>query len=175
MRNRRYIPVLLLVLLTLSCCGRVKPQGAANKPETDSTALALMEMNFLMALDADQLLIDSVRASGLSYVLDQHNVWYCRLVSTEGQQVENGMHVEYSAVIRNLETGALLEEITEETQVGKRVVLRAIDVVLPQMRVGETFRLMAPFYNAYGRDGSDNVPPLTNVTILLTVNNITKI
>jgi len=85
------------------------------------------------------------------------------------------MRVEYSAVVRDLATGALLEDITEETEVGKRVALYAIDYALPLMRVGETFRLLAPYYNAYGRDGNDNVPPLTNVTILLTVNNITKI
>ena len=175
MTNKLYISLLLLALLGLSCCGRVKPQGAANRSETDSTALALMKLNFRMALDADQLLIDSVRASGQPYVLDHHNVWYCRLVPTEGKQVAEDMHVEYSAVVRDLETGALLEDITEETQVGKRVTLRAIDVVLPLMREGETFRLLVPFYNAYGRDGSETVPPLTNVTILLTVNNITKI
>ena len=175
MRNNLYIPLLLAVLLGLSCCRRVQPQAAANQPEPDSTALALMAMNFRMALDADQLLIDTVRASGLPYVLDHHNVWYYRLQPTEGQQVEKGMHVEYSAIVRDLATGALLEDITEETEVGKRVVLNAIDYVLPHMRVGETFRLLAPFYDAYGRDGNDNVPPATNVTILLTVNNITKI
>lgn len=175
MRNRLCISVLLAVLLSLTCCRRVQPQGAANKPETDSTALALMEMNFRMSLEADQLLIDSVRASGLPYVLDHHNVWYYRLRPSDGQQVEKGMRVEYSAVVRDLATSALLEDITEETEVGKRVALYAIDYALPLMRVGETFRLLAPYYNAYGRDGNDNVPPLTNVTILLTVNNITKI
>lgn len=175
MRNRLCILVLVVLVVGLACCKRVKPQGAANKPVTDSTELALMEMHFRMALDADQLLVDTVRASGLAYVLDQHNVWYYRLAATEGQQVEKGMHVEYSAVVRDLETGALLEDITEETEVGKRVTLRAIDFVLPQMRVGETYCLLAPFYNAYGRDGNEYVQPLTNVKILLTVNNITKI
>ena len=175
MKNKRYILVLLAMLSVWPCCRRVQPQGAANKPVADSAALALMEMNFLMALDANQLLIDSVRASGLPYVLDNRNVWYYRLSPSEGRQIEPGMHVEYSAVIRDLATGALLEDITEETEVGKRAVLDAIDIVLPYMRVGETFHLLAPFYNAYGRDGKDNVPPLTNVKILLTVNNITKI
>lgn len=175
MRNKLYILLLLALLLNLTSCKRVQPQGAANKHAIDSTALALMEMNFLMSLEADQLLIDSVRASGLPYVLDSHNIWYYRLQPSEGQQVEKGMRVEYSAIVRDLATGALLEDITEETEVDKHIALPPIDFILPLMHAGETFLLLAPFYEAYGRDGNDNVPPLTNVSIRLTVNNITKI
>ncbi len=155
-------------------CGRVRPQGPANRQEPDSTALALMEMNFRLAEQADAILIDTVRASGLPFVLDNRSFWYVRLIATEGPEVKEGMHVDYSAVIRDLKTGALIEDVAEEVEVGKRLTLRAIDMAFDKMREGEAFRLLAPFYCAYGRDGRDNVPPLTNVSIELTVNNITK-
>lgn len=176
MRHKtRHIGLLLVATLLLPCCGRVKPQGAANRQEQDSTELALMQINFLMALETDQLLVDSVRNSSLPYVLDNSNFWYCREVKTNGQEVQKGMRVDYTAIVRDLATGALLEDITEDVEVGKRQTLRAIDICLHLMREGETFRILAPYYNAYGRDGNDYVAPLTNVSILLTVNNITKI
>ena len=176
---QRHIGLIVLIcfigLTGLIGCNRVKPQGAANRQAADSTAQALMEMNFLMALEADELLVDSVQASGLPYVLDQHSFWYLRLDSHEGREVQDGMRVAYSATIRDLQSGALLEERSEEVEVGKRQTLRAIDMCFTEMREGETFRLLVPFYNAYGRDGNDYVAPLTNVVIVLKVNNITSI
>ena len=168
----RYIGLLLVAVLLLPCCGRVKPQGAANRQEPDSTAMLLMQKHFLMALDADRLLVDSVRHASVPYVLDRNNFWYCRLTKTDGPEVMKQMRVEYTAIVRDLATGALIEEITEEVEVGKRQTLRAIDICLPLMREGETFRILAPYYNAYGLDGNDHVPPQTNVSILLTVNSI---
>ena len=174
-RTTRHIALVMAVMLVLSGCGRVKPQGAANKQEADSTALALMQMNFLMALETDQMLVDSVRESGLPYVLDQHNFWYYRLESSEGEEVQRGNCVEYTATVRDLSSGALIEDITEEVEVGKGQTLRAIDKCLPLMKTGEMFCILAPYYTAYGRDGNDHVPPLTNVKITLFVHNITKI
>ncbi|MBO4621343.1 MAG: FKBP-type peptidyl-prolyl cis-trans isomerase [Paludibacteraceae bacterium] len=152
----------------------MKPQGAANRAEADSVQLSLMEMNLLMALETDRLLTDSVRASGEAYVLDPRNFWYLRTVTTEGDEVSNGMRVEYSATVRDLATGSLVEERTEEVEVGKGETLTAIDCCLSNMREGETCRLIAPYYDAYGRDGNAYAEPLTNVTIVLTINAITK-
>ena len=134
-----------------------------------------MQANFRMALETDNLLVDSVRNSSLPFVLDSHNFWYYRQTKTNGREVHIGMSVVYTAIVRNLATGTLLEEITEEVEVGRRQTLRAIDACLPLMREGESFRILAPYYNAYGLDGNAYVPPHTNVSILLTVNNITKI
>ena len=174
--NKRWLYILCMVcLMAVTACRRVRPQGAANRTEPDSTAIALMEMNFRLATEADHKLVERVQQENLPYVLDISNFWYYREAPTDGREVKNGMHVVYTATIRNLDTNALIEEVEEEIEVGKRVTLRAIDICLPLMREGETFRLLAPYYNAYGRDGNEQVPPLTNVSILLTVNNITKI
>ena len=170
-----YIGLLVLTVLGMTTCGRVKPQGPANKSDADSTAQALMQMNLLLAIEADRQITDSVRASNLPYVLDPGCFWYYREVATAGTDIKQGMKVEYSAVIRNLATGELLEDITEEVEVGKRTTLRAIDMCMTSMREGETFRVIAPYYDAYGRDGNEYVPPMTNVFVVLTVNNITKI
>ena len=166
---------LALSLIVLTGCHRVKPQGAANKTEADSTALKLMEMNLLLALDADEQITDSVKASGVSFVLLPLNIWYYRMQETDGREVKDKMRVEYSAVIRDLSNGKLLEEVTEEVEVGSRTALRAIDCCFPYMREGETFLILAPYYNAFGRDGNEFVAPLTNVKIELKINNITKI
>lgn len=171
-RTLTYLLLTLALALALPSCGRVKPQGAANHPQPDSTAQALMLLNLTLADEADHLLADSVRTSGLPYVLDLTNVWYCPLHKTDGAEVKTDMRVEYSAVIRDLATSALIEEVTEETRVGGRTVLRAIDICLPMMHVGDTMSVLSPYYHAYGRDGQNGVPPLTNVRILLTVNHI---
>ena len=176
---KKCISVLLTVLTVLALCPsigckRVKPQSAANRPQADSTAQALMLLNLSLAEEADKLLADSVKASSLPYVLDLSNFWYCRLNTTDGREIGKQMHVEYAAVIRDLATGELLEEVTEETEVGSRKALRAIDICLSLMREGETFLILAPYYTAFGRDGNEQVAPLTNVKIELTANNITR-
>ena len=166
---------LVVCLAVCSGCGRVRPQGAANKPQTDSTAIALMELNMQLAGEADQMLVDSVKASGLPYVLDLRNFWYCLTPATDGEPLQDGMRVEYSATIRDLRSGALIEDVTEEVEVGKQQALRAIDYVFPLMRERQQATILAPYYDAYGRDGNEAVPPLTNVKIQLYVHNITKI
>ena len=168
---RTHIFVIALLIVT-SACSRVQPQGAANKQEADSVAIALMQMNLQLAMDADKALTDFVKTSDLPYVLDLSNFWYYRQTVTEGREVKEGMRVEYSAEVRNLATGALIEEVTEEVTVGKRATLRAIDICLGMMREGETYLLLAPYYNAYGRDGNEWVEPLTNVTIKLTAEHL---
>jgi len=155
--------------MVCSACGRVRPQGAANKPQADSTAIALMEMNLKLAGAADQMLVDSVQASGLPYVLDLRNYWYYLTPVTDGDSVKEGMRVEYSAVIRDLRTGALIEDVTEEVEVGKGQALRAIDYTFPFMRERQQATILAPYYNAYGRDGNEQVAPLTNVKVTLKV------
>lgn len=178
MSNGRMIHIALIglvMLIGLTGCNRVKPQGAANQAEMDSTQLKLMEMNLLLAFDADRLLVDSVQASAAPYVMDQRGFWYCRMEQTDGLEVKQGMRVDYSARICDLASGALLEDRTEEVEVGKRETLRAIDMCFPEMREGEIFTLLVPYYNAYGRDGNEYIEPLTNVRIELRINAITKI
>lgn len=169
---RTHVLVILLLLIT-SACSRVKPQGAANKQEVDSVSMALIQMNLELASKADEALVDYVKESQLPYVLDLTNSWFYCLEATEGRKVKEGMRVEYTAEVRDLASNALLEEVTEEVTVGKRATLRAIDVCLSNMREGETYLIVAPYYNAYGRDGNEQVRPLTNVKIKLKVNYIT--
>lgn len=168
--NNRILFTVILVLLFASC-RRVAPQGPANQPREDSAAIALVEMHFRLAEEADRQLVDSVKQSDKKFTLSEYGFWYNRSVSTDGEEVKRNDEVEYQAQICALD-GSLIENVSSTTRVGTREVILAIDCCLPMMRVGEQFEIYAPYYNAYGVEGENGVAPLTNVHILLQVNDI---
>lgn len=170
--KKTYLYIIFISLL-LTACTKVQPQGAANKREADSEQLALIEMNLRLAEEAERIVVDSVKASHLPYILDDYSgFWYYRLKQMEGDSIKRGMEVDYTASIRNLENNQLLADISEATIIGHSEVIPAIQYTLPYMCVGEEFLIIAPYYCAFGKDGRDGVPPLTNVRIHIKANNI---
>lgn len=164
--------ILAFIGLLLPACRKVQPQGAANKQEANPEQIALMEANFRLAEEADRLLVDSAKASGMPFVLEDCGFWYYRTQQAEGDSIKRGMEVNYTAIIRNLENGALIADITEATTLGHSEAIPAIQYSLLYMCEGEEFAILAPYYCAFGKDGKDGVPPLTNVRINLKANNI---
>lgn len=172
--NKTYIYIALIGLL-LSACSKVQPQGAANKKETSPEQMALMEMNLRLAEEAERIVVDSVKASNLPFVLEDYSgFWYCKTIQTEGDSIRLGMEVDYSASIRDLQDNKLIADISEAITIGHSEAIPAIQYVLPYMCVGEEFLIIAPYYCAFGKDGRDGVPPLTNVRIHIKANNILK-
>lgn len=167
----RYTVFFALVAL-LPACHKVQPQGAANKHEANPEQIALIEANMRLAEEADRIVVDSAKTSGIPYVLEECGFWYHKLLQTEGDSIRHGMEVEYSATIRNLETGQFIADITEAITIGHSEAMPAIQYSLLYMCVGEEMTIIAPYYCAYGRDGKEGVPPLTNVRINIKANNI---
>lgn len=163
---------LSVVLALLPACHKVQPQGAANKHEANTEQIALIEANMRLAEEADRIVVDSAKTSGIPYVLEECGFWYHKQIQTEGDSIKRGMEVEYSATIRNLENGRLIADITEAITIGQSEAMPAIQYSLLYMCTGEEMAILAPYYCAYGRNGKEGVPPLTNVRINIKANNI---
>ena len=67
--------------------------------------------------------------------------------------------------------GPLLADIEEPFVVGSGDLPVAINRSLKQMSRGEQLRIIAPWYTAYGTEGTRIIKPYTNLIITLTINN----
>ena len=67
--------------------------------------------------------------------------------------------------------GQILADIEDVFAVDSGDLPTAINRSLRQMRRGEQMRIVAPWYTAYGIEGTNIIKPYTNLVITLTISN----
>lgn len=162
---------LLLCLLMLASCGQ-RPQSVRHlhEPQQEDTVLeAQLRFNLHMADAADKLCIEMVRQdSSLQYALDEFGFWYTKSVAVDGEMLQNGQEVELHLVLSELRGGVIADE-QGVFVVGTSELPVAINRALKLMSIGEEMRIIAPWYAAYGIEGTTLVAPYTNLRILMNV------
>ncbi len=176
--RKQYLIITGIVILLLTGCHRTRPQAPSNKHiETDSAAVEMMMLNYHLAEAADADLvryiknaIDTLSAgqSQLPYTLSQWGFWYKTLQKTDRPRLTNGQTVNISMQIYTL-SGTLVLDTEETVEIGKRQVLMAVEQMLPMMREKEQAEVLSPWYLGYGSTETENVPPYTNLQILIEV------
>jgi FKBP-type peptidyl-prolyl cis-trans isomerase len=66
--------------------------------------------------------------------------------------------------------GRMVADIEDRFTVGSGDLPVAINRSLKQMTKGEQIRIVAPWYTAYGTEGTKLIKPYTNLVITLTIN-----
>lgn len=160
----------LVGLLCLSACDRTpqKVRRLHEKAEPDSTMLAQMRFNMQMADAADKECLKAIEQDSLRYALDEFGFWYAKTLRTSADTIRTGQTVTLHLVMSEL-NGNAIADVEDVFAVGSSELPTAISRCLPQMCRGEQVSVIAPWYTAYGIEGTSLVKPYTNLRIQLTV------
>ena len=138
----------------------------SDSPRPDSTQLALMEMNQVMAAAADEQLRHLALAQDEDYHYGEQGTWIAIL--KEGDEYgplwqegdESTIHMRTYSL-----AGQLYEDVVKTVQLGKYQLPPAVDANFMEWYHGAQIRLYAPWYAAYGISGTETIPPYENVII----------
>lgn len=171
-RKARGFWLLTIGLLAMVGCTQ-QPQPVrrlSEKQEPDSALLAQLAFNQQMGNAADKACSDWVKKDSATYVLDEFGFWYTKIVNQHTTPLQTGENILLHLQIAEL-NGPLLADIKEPFVVGSGDLPVAINRSLKQMSRGEQMRIIAPWYTAYGTEGTRIIKPYTNLVITLTIHN----
>ena len=167
----KFIVVSCAVLLI--GCGGKGPQRPSQRrgeaPKADSTQLALLEWNQHMSQAADEQLFHLVQAQAESYAQYERGTWvHLWDKGDTDNPVREGEECTVHLRVMSLE-GQLYHDTQRTARVGKYELPPAIDANIGEWYHGTRARLYAPWYAAYGIQGTKEVPPYENVIIELEI------
>lgn len=164
-----YIALVLITILFVGC--QKQPQKARHlneSQEVDSTMLAQMQFNAQMADAADKHCSDFIQADSIEYAMADYGFWYTKTVKGVGDTIQQGqevsMHIQISEV-----GGELISDVKHHHIVGSGELPIAITHSLKMMCLGEQMRIVAPWYTAYGVEGTSIIKPYSNLLIIITI------
>lgn len=179
MRNLGYQAMRLLAIgcgllamgLVVSCTQQ--PQQVRRlheQQEPDSAMMAQMAFNMQMASAADNICSAWVENDSSIYAMDEFGFWYTKTIDLYTDSLKEGeqalLHMQIAEI-----NGSLLADIEEVFTIGSGDLPLVINRCLKQMSKGEQMRIVAPWYTAYGTEGTTLIKPYTNLIITLTIVN----
>ncbi len=166
--------VLLLLLATLTwllvAC-QPTPQRArhlSGNPNADSVLLAQMQFNMRLSDAADRACRMVAETDSLRYALDDFGFWFVKTITQEGEELEVGQEVILHIQLCELD-GSLIVDTKSSFVIGAGDLPLAIMRSLKMMVRGEQMKIIAPWYTAYGVDGTKIIKPYTNLLIILNI------
>lgn len=163
------ITMLLAATLLLGC--QKQPQKVRHLNETpklDSVMMAQIEFNAQLADMADQDCRNFVEADSIQYAIDDFGFWYAKTIKANNDSVRQGQEVSLHIQISEIR-GELISDIKHHHIVGSGEFPTAIAHSLTMMCIGEQMRIVAPWYTAYGVDGTSIIKPYSNLLINITI------
>lgn len=159
----------VLMLLALVACHKEpqKVRHISQQEEPDSALMAQMAFNMKMAGVADRACGDWVKQDSLTYAQDDFGFWYTKTINLHADTLQKGEVVLTHIQVCEL-NGTLLADIEDYFSVGSGDLPIAINRSLRQMSRGEEMRVIAPWYTAYGSEGTALIKPYSNLIITLT-------
>lgn len=160
---------LLVMSYALVSCTQ-QPQKVhrlSKKQEPDSALMAQMTFNMQMASAADRECSSWTQNDSLTYAIDEFGFWYTKTKNLYKDTLQKGDKVLTHIQICEL-NGELLADIEDYFAIGSSDLPIAINRSLRQMGLGEEMRIIAPWYTAYGAEGTSLIKPYSNLIITLT-------
>jgi hypothetical protein len=138
--------------------------------ELDSATIEQLEFNMHMASAADKECSAIVTRDSLTYAMDDFGFWYCKTINLYADSLQQGEQV--AVHIQMIETnGKMIADIKDNFTIGSGDLPLVFNRCLKQMSRGEQMRIIAPWYTAYGAEGTTRIKPYTNLIITLSINN----
>jgi predicted exporter len=168
---KQYGWIFIIVWLIAGCTNTAPQRPSQRKGETpkaDSTALALMELNQQMAQAADDQLHRLAQEQSEPYALYEADTWIAILDhgATDAEHPKFGQ--EQTVHMRTYDlSGHLLLDSEGTYRIGAHELPQAVDANICELYPHAKARLLAPWYAAYGLQGTDYIPPYENVMIEL--------
>ena len=159
---------LVCVLCVLVGCNK-QPQQVRHlheKQEPDSAMMEQLRFNLHMADAADKLCQQAVDSDTLTYALDEFGFWYAKMLRTSGDTIKTGQSLTLHMIISEL-NGPTIADVEDVFTVGTGDLPISINRSLTMMSMGEQMSIIAPWYAAYGVEGTKLVKPYTNLRIVI--------
>lgn len=159
-------------LLAMVSCTQ-QPQQVrklSDAQEPDSALMAQLSFNMQMASAADKACSAWVKADTAVFALDDFGFWYTKTINIHADSLQAGEQATLHLQISEL-NGQLLADIQQSFTIGSGDLPVSINRSLKQMGRGEKMRIVAPWYTAYGAEGTSIIKPYTNLIITLSVEN----
>lgn len=164
------MPSLLMGLIMVCFCAcKPTPQQVhhlSQDREADTTLIAQMQWNMHMSSIADQQCAEYMQQDTIPYAMDDFGFWYSHTIRTQSDSLMRGQLVALHMQVYLL-TDSLIADICEEVTIGSNELPLAISRGLLSMRAGEQMHIIAPWYTAYGVEGTKLIPPYTNVKFII--------
>ena len=170
MRSARLIIGIGLALLI--SCSHQPPQRPSQRkgetPQPDSTQLALLQLNKDLAESADKQLLQLVQTQDESYALYEGGAWVTVLDQgdTDSPTPRQGEKRVIHMKVYDL-NGHLLQDSEGTYTIGKYELPVAVDLNIGEWHQGTRIKMFAPWYSAFGMQGTKEIPPYENVMIEL--------
>lgn len=156
--------------MLVSSCTRQAPQRPSQRKgeaaTVDSAALALMQMNQQLAFAADREVTKASQLQGEPFAVYDAKTWVH--ISDRGDASSGTPKEGERWVIRmqvcNLD-GLLLEDSEHSYCIRKGELPAAVEENISELHHGAKARLIAPWYSAFGAQGTTHIPPYENVII----------
>lgn len=164
--------ILVIGLLVTAGCSP-QPQQVrrlSEKDVPDSALMAQMTFNMQMASAADKVCSAWITNDSITYTLDDFGFWYAKTINLHSDPLQPGEQISLHLQISEL-NDRLLADIKETFSIGSGDLPTAINRSLRQMSRGEQMHIVAPWYTAYGAEGTSIVKPYTNLIIILSIEN----
>lgn len=154
-------------MLLAACSPAPQPvRRLHDKAAPDTAVLAQMRFNYHMATTADSLCCAVVQRDSLRYAQDLYGFWYCKTRSVAADTLRPHDAVRLRLRLREF-TGRMIADEEDLFTVNDGTLPTAIARSLRMMGYGEQMQVIAPWYAAYGVEGSSIVPPYTNLRITI--------
>lgn len=140
----------------------------SEKQAPDSALLAQMEFNQQMCTAADKACREWIRQDSNTYALDEFGFWYTKTINLYTDSLQQGEQILIHLEVAEL-NGQQLADIEEVFTIGSGDLPLSVNRCLKQMSKGEQMRIIAPWYTAYGTEGTKLIKPYTNLILTLTI------
>jgi len=154
----------------LAACNPVAPQRPTHRsgsaPQIDSAQLAVLELNQQLAIAADKQLTLFAQSQEETYALYESHTWMTILSRGDESSACPAENEEWTIHMRvyDLQKNLLLDS-EAAYPIGKNELPLAIEANIREMHHGTQVRMIAPWYAAFGMQGTAQVPPYENVII----------
>ena len=169
--NAKIHVIIILIAAALMIGCQTEPQKVrrmSEKNTPDSAVMAQLKFNMQMASAADNACITLVQADSLQYAADDFGFWYTKTINLYADSLTRGEMVALHLQMMELD-GTLLADVKDHFTVGTSDLPLVVNRCLKQMSRGEEMRIIAPWYTAYGAEGTALIKPYTNLIIVLKI------
>lgn len=168
--NGLSVIAVFVIALAMSACSSQAPQHPSQRSgqsaEPDSATLAMVEMNQQLAAAADRELMSYMRNHPGRWFEQEDGSWCEPDTIPLNYAYSPTRPIHLHLITRDL-NDQLLSDVQGEYQLGKCQLPQAVEnyitIHYPQSTIH--FKALAPYYVAYGSQGTENIPPYTNVVI----------
>ncbi len=160
----------IALILAFAGCTPQAPQRPSQRSgqtsPSDSITLAMVELHQRLADAADIELNRYIKEHPGQWFSQDDGSWWMRLQVTGDRQQVTGDKLQIRLITRDLE-GKLLSDVEGEYELGKCQLPEAVESVITLNFKLSTFnfKVLAPWYVAYGSQGNDAIPGYQNVII----------